>query len=216
MLEEMRSADTLRRMRRDRGFTLVELVLVVAIIGLVAVVAVPTLRRSVVRARIRDDVTKIERAVTLARVRAIKEGTPTVVAFNGNPWGNSSGRLEVFVDNDGDEEWGAGDERVGIWRVNPTHRLTLDTSSENELYVLSSRLPSGSSSERGFVVMPNGQAVVNNQSKQIGAGTGVVQLADRHGNLLRVRVFGGTGAVRVEMKKPGASEWDSNLVHWRY
>lgn len=216
MLEEMKTTESRRGVREAGGFTLVELLVVVAILGLVAAFAVPTLRRSAVRARMRDDVTKVERAVTLARVRAIKEGTPAVVGFLNDPWGNRGGELLVWVDDDGNETWAPTEPLVGRWWLANVHQLTLDSSAGHELYELGSRLPAGATGDRGFVVLPNGQAVVNNQTKEIGAGQGVVQLSDRHGNLVRVRVFAGTGAVRVEMQKPGGGEWDSHLVHWRY
>ncbi len=68
--------------RRRAGFTLVELLMVVAIFGIVAAVAMPQLGRAVEAYRIGIATREMERELQTARVKAVTSNRPVRVLFN--------------------------------------------------------------------------------------------------------------------------------------
>jgi len=62
------------RRSRERGYTLYEIMVVLAIIGLVAVIGFPMMARAVVRARVLSEVGVLKQAVAMARIHALKRG----------------------------------------------------------------------------------------------------------------------------------------------
>jgi hypothetical protein len=67
-----------------------------------------------------------------------------------------------------------------------------------------------------MVFFPTGAGIVN-ETGGLGVGQGGVRFTDKKGNMLRLRVQGGTGTVVREMWDPGAGEWDEKSTkYWRY
>lgn len=76
-----------------RGFSLLELLLVIAIAGLIAAVAIPSLPGALESARLRGSAGEVRATLTLARTLAVSEARNRSVAFD-------PGRGEYGIDGD--------------------------------------------------------------------------------------------------------------------
>src|SRR5690606_31720666 len=101
--------------RTSRGFTLMEMMLVIAVAALILGIGVPNLRAFILNARMTANANDILMAVHTARSEAIKRQTRTVVCLTTTPEaaapacdGDGSQGWAVFVDenNDGDADAG--------------------------------------------------------------------------------------------------------------
>lgn len=63
----------------ERGFTAVELVVVLAIVGIVAAVAIPALNKTLRRSRFRSAAREIQTSLLAARMRAVRRNLPASV-----------------------------------------------------------------------------------------------------------------------------------------
>lgn len=207
----------MRRRRRQSGFTLIEALVVVSIIGIVAAVAIPSLRRSRMRARMLEVVRTFQQATAVSRITAIKRGSN--VCLQVLPDGNMVhvSQFRSWIDNNGNEVEDAGDEPVGVWQVRGVSDWFFEESASPRLmYVLNS---AGGGSARGVVYQPNGMAI-SASAGTAGVGQGAFEFFvwydARKWNTFRITVYGGAGTVQTEMWNPDAGDWDSNFAHWEY
>lgn len=118
---------SLGRSRLSSGFTMVELMVVVAIVGILTAVAVPSFTSYLARQQLRDQTSAFARAVNLARVEAVKRGRNVMVCRSNAPEalprpacgthaGNWASGWVVFAD---DNNNGAIDATETVIRVQP-------------------------------------------------------------------------------------------------
>ncbi|MDD5222769.1 MAG: prepilin-type N-terminal cleavage/methylation domain-containing protein [bacterium] len=70
------------RAKNQSGFSLIELIIVVAIIGIMATIAIPSVRGMMQRAKLKAAGREITMELLLARSQAISTGTSKTVIFN--------------------------------------------------------------------------------------------------------------------------------------
>lgn len=197
-----------RGRRRERGFTFIELVVVMAISIVLMAVAVPNLMRSKIRAEMLSHSKMVVQAMSIARINAIQRGVPVGVSLE-NVRSNGGGVIFAWQDSNANEQEDAGEQRIGEWRLRPQIRLSQE--SANPLYRLG-----GSAGRRGVLFLPTGAGIVT-EAGNPGIGQGGIVITDIKGNQLLLLVQAGTGTVIQAMWNPDAGEWDfKSLRHWRY
>ncbi len=196
-----------RRPRQERGFTLFEIMVVMAIIGFVALVGFPMMARTVVRARIVSQVGVLKQAVAMARIHALKQGGGVAVRFLTTNEAREGGEVIAWVDGDGDGSYGPPSEiLVGRWRVKDNVILKPDPA--NVLFNLGG-------TARGILFAANGAAAVS-ETGSVGVGQGAIVVSDHHQNDVRLLILGGTGTVVQEMWDPESGVWSKEMRFWRY
>src|SRR5438067_9952759 len=81
--------------RRARGFTLVELLVVVTIIAIVAVLAIPTMVSASVDRRVFSDAGYVAELFRIARTRAVGRGAAVLVQITATT-SSGGGRFQMF------------------------------------------------------------------------------------------------------------------------
>jgi type IV fimbrial biogenesis protein FimT len=103
-------------MRSKSGFTLIEILIVVAILAILASIAVPNMLASSIRAKMRGSVSNLRGDLQTAKMMAIRENAFVVVNMLATGY-------EVFVDN------GAG-PNAGNWVRDADERLLVSRQME--------------------------------------------------------------------------------------
>ena len=193
--------------RQERGFTLFEILVVMAIIGFVAVIGFPMMARAVVRARIVSQVGVLKQAVAMARIRALKQGGGVAVRFLTTNAAREGGEVIAWVDGDGDGSYGPPSEiLIGRWAVKDNVILKPDPG--NALFILGG-------TARGVLFMANGAAAVR-ESGSVGVGQGAIVVSDHHQNDVRLLILGGMGTVVQEMWDSENGVWSKEMRFWKY
>lgn len=68
--------------RLERGFTLVDMLVVIAIVGTVSAIAVPSMMGAIDRMRLGQSAREVERELQIAKSRAVAKGRPVRIRFN--------------------------------------------------------------------------------------------------------------------------------------
>ncbi|MDB4306138.1 type II secretion system GspH family protein [bacterium] len=195
----------------ERGFTLVEMVVVVAMIGLLLAVAIPNLRRSMVRAELLGNVKVVRQAVAVARIHAVKNSRRVALKILNDATPEAGPLVVAWVDDNLNEALDAGEDEVGSWRIDSTIFLGPDMTDNNRSL---HKLALGAGPELGVVFLPTGTAITHGDS--IGVGQGAVVISDYKLNQVRLTIQAGAGTVIEEMLNPGDSTWSIHERFWRY
>ena len=216
MLEKMQSARTDSRtagsrQSGERGFTLVEMMVVLVLIFLIVGISLPNLRRSIVRADLLSEVKKVQMAVMFSRIHAVKNSRRVALKILDDDAEQEGGTIIAWVDDNGDGS-AAGEEIIKQWKVGRDvgNIITLapDGAGSLDLFGLAG-------SELGVVFLPNGTAITN-VTGDVGIGTGAVVIGDSRFNDIRLTINAGAGTIVQEMWNPAGSEWSTDMKYWLY
>lgn len=197
-----------RRLHQQRGYTLHELLVVLAIIGLIVGIAIPNLRRSMIRADLMDEVKMTRQALALARIHAIKNSRRVAVLITPEDSVQSDHTVVAWVDETSDEAPDAGDEVIGRWPMGTKTFIGPEPTTANwSLHPMAG-------TTRGVVFLPDGSAIVH--ANDVGAGVGAFVLSDRFNNRIMIQIRA-SGTVQERMWDwEGGVGWVPELRHWRY
>lgn len=81
---------------RNQGFTLIELMIVVAILGIAISLALPMMRESMLNARVRTATSDMYATLLKSRSDAIKRASNVVINFTGGGWNATAGTLVLM------------------------------------------------------------------------------------------------------------------------
>jgi len=183
--------------RRERGVTLIEVLVVMALIGIIMLIAMPNLRRSRIRAELISQMKLVRQGAAVARINAIKSGSQTVLT---TATVNTRPGLVAWVDTNANTAQDNNELELGRWMFRDHTTVTADNS-----------LASVSGGKRGVIFLPNGLTTAST------SGTfGLFFVSDHLGNAFEITVRNGTGTVEERMRDFSDAYQPEPFKYWRY
>jgi type IV fimbrial biogenesis protein FimT len=114
-------------MSRNKGFTLVELMIVIAIFAVIAAVITPTFLASRDHSKVKGDAVNLRAVFESAKLRAIKHNTNVVVRFP------DTTSYQVFIDTNRNNAQDAGEDLIVNETLAPGVTITSNTFTDNDM-----------------------------------------------------------------------------------
>jgi len=95
--------------KQNRGFTLIEMIVIVAIVGMVVLIGVPAIVGAMKRARLESAARQAQIMINATRLQAVKSGTRIAVYFGAHPT-YPHGAIQPFIDANANGAYNAGEE----------------------------------------------------------------------------------------------------------
>lgn len=114
-------------MSRNKGFTLIELMIVIALLGIMAGVMTPSFLQWRDRSKVQGDAGNLRAAFETAKLRAIKHNTNVVVTFP------DTTSFQAFIDTNNNGAQDAGEDTLFNRTLAPGVTITNNTFSGNDM-----------------------------------------------------------------------------------
>lgn len=114
-------------MSRNKGFTLIELMIVIALLGIMAGVMAPSFLQWRDRSKVQGDAGNLRAAFETAKLRAIKHNTNVVVTFP------DTTSFQAFIDTNNNGAQDAGEETLFNRTLAPGVTITNNTFTGNDM-----------------------------------------------------------------------------------
>ena len=100
--------------KKQRAFTLVELLIGIAIVGILATVALPSLNRFIVSMRVDNEISELHRLLLIARNTSVNSGQDVVVCpiVDGSCTDNWTKEITVFIDFNKNNDFDIADDEI--------------------------------------------------------------------------------------------------------
>lgn len=207
--DSLPSSDHFRR--RERGFTLHEVLVVIMIIALLVAVGFPIMKRSLVRSEMMGQVKMLQAAISICRMRAIQDGEWVILELlhkDDGVWQTTrGGTVFAWVDANRNRRFNNSEELVHEWRLN-TKTAILKEGGDRRLFDLRAKY-------KGIVFLPTGISIATKEGVP-GVGRGSVIVEDDRENQIRLQVWSSAATVQLTMWNHFDDEWSDELRFWRY
>jgi prepilin-type N-terminal cleavage/methylation domain-containing protein len=190
--------------RRNRGYTLIELLLIIAIVGLIAGVTVPNFQKMQRRIALRAAAGELRSAFHLARMRAISRSVNTGLKFV-----LLNGAWHFATYEDGDRDGVRNDDiKKGIDKLVARPRIVF---SQSQLVTIGLppypfKDPDGDTVKSSVTF---GQSLLCSFSPVGEASPGSIYITDNDGDVWCVRVYGATAKIRTLRYDRAKKRWVS-------
>ncbi len=190
-----------RALRSHSGFTMIELLIVIAILGVLSLVGLPNLLAQIERARISSTLREATSLVQVARQEAIRRGVEVVVLVD-----TTNNRLQAFANVDGDagllyQPSATAVPRTADYEVMTTDlRQTGNQSTSIHFWGPADASPNGTDIVDGLSTDGNSDPIAIFDPDGTIREEGAFRIADARGNFFEVRIAPRATA-RVEVRK---------------
>ncbi len=165
------------RPRFARGFTLVELIVVIAIIGIVLAIAVPYFGGVMRRSRLYSEALQVYAPMLKARLEAVKRGNSVYVEISTDTSKSSYRAATVFVDSTSGTvgEYDTSDTLIGTFPMPPASDSTVRIDDANKVN------PVGTAATIEYIFTPLATTSAASTSKS-------VYVSDTSGNVIQIAI----------------------------